>query len=90
VGVATAGNLHVVASASNFPFASDTHYPLQEFDVLEERLEMSDGLVEVPRGPGLGVRLDPREVERLANFEVRESVFYDDIQGEAPRVGQIL
>jgi L-Ala-D/L-Glu epimerase len=90
LGVATAGNLHVVASSANFPFASDTHYPLQEFDVLEERLEMSDGLVEVPRGPGLGVRLDAREVERLANFEVRESVFYDDIQGEAPRVGQIL
>ncbi len=90
LGVATAGNLHVVASSSNFPFASDTHYPLQEFDVLGERLEMSDGLVEVPRGPGLGVRLDPQEVERLANFDVRESVFYDDIQGEAPRVGQIL
>ena len=35
LGVATAANLHVVASSSNFPFASDTHYPLQEFDVLE-------------------------------------------------------
>ncbi len=90
LGVATAGNLHVVASSSNFPFASDTHYPLQEFDVLDERLEMSDGLVEVPRAPGLGVALDPTQVGRLANFDVRESVFYDDIQGEAPRVGQIL
>ena len=90
LGVATAGNLHVVASSSNFPFASDTHYPLQEFDVLSEPLEMSDGLVEVPRTPGLGVTLDPAEVERLSNFEVRESVFYDDIHGEAPRVGQIL
>ena len=90
LGVATAGNLHVVASSSNFPFASDTHYPLQQFDVLDQRLEMSDGLVEVPRAPGLGVQLDPQEVERLANFEVRESVFYDDIHGEAPRVGQIL
>jgi L-alanine-DL-glutamate epimerase-like enolase superfamily enzyme len=90
LGVATAGNLHVVAASANFPFASDTHYPLQEFDVLGERLEMSDGLVEVPRGPGLGVVLDAAEVERLANFEVRESVFYDDINGEAPRVGQIL
>ena len=29
-------------------------------------------------------------VERLANIQVRESVFYDDIEGEAPRVGQIL
>lgn len=90
LGVATAGNLHVVASSSNFPFASDTHYPLQQYDVLEERLEMTDGLVEVPRSPGLGVTLDPAEVERLSNFEVRESVFYDDIHGEAPRVGQIL
>ena len=90
LGVATIGNVHVVAASSNFPFASDTHYPLQEFDVLTEPLEMSDGLVEVPRTPGLGVELDPEAVDRLANYEVRESVFYDDIQGEAPRVGQIL
>ncbi len=90
LGVATAGNIHVVSSSSNFPFASDTHYPLQEFDVLAEPFEMTDGLVEVPRSPGLGVELDPEAVERLANFQVRESVFYDDIRGEAPRVGQIL
>jgi L-alanine-DL-glutamate epimerase-like enolase superfamily enzyme len=90
LGVATAANLHLVAASSNFPFASDTHYPLQAHDVLTEPLEMSDGLVEVPRAPGLGVRLDNDEVERLANFDVREAVFYDDIRGEAPRVGQIL
>jgi hypothetical protein len=51
---------------------------------------MADGLVEVPRSPGLGVELDPDSVQRLSNFQVRESVFYDDIHGEAPRVGQIL
>jgi L-alanine-DL-glutamate epimerase-like enolase superfamily enzyme len=90
LGVATAANVHVVASSSNYPFASDTHYPLQDFDVLVERLEMTDGLIEVPRSPGLGVELDPEAVERLSNFQVRESVFYDDIHGEAPRVGQIL
>jgi L-alanine-DL-glutamate epimerase-like enolase superfamily enzyme len=90
LGVATAGNVHVVAASSNYPFASDTHYPLQELDVLVDRLEMSDGLVEVPRSPGLGVELDPKAVQRLSNFQVRESVFYDDIHGEAPRVGQIL
>jgi hypothetical protein len=44
----------------------------------------------VPSGPGLGVELDDAAVERLANFQVRESVFYDEIDGEAPRVGQIL
>ena len=53
------GNVHVVASSSNYPFASDTHYPLQESDVLVEPFQMSDGLVEVPRSPGLGVELDP-------------------------------
>jgi L-alanine-DL-glutamate epimerase-like enolase superfamily enzyme len=90
LGVATAGNVHVVASSSNYPFASDTHYPLQEFDVLTQPFEMTDGLVEVPRSPGLGVELDPDSVQRLSNFQVRESVFYDDIHGEAPRVGQIL
>ena len=90
LGVATAGNVHVVASSSNYPFASDTHYPLQEHDILVEPFEMADGLVQVPRSPGLGVELDPEAVERLSNFQVRESVFYDEIHGEAPRVGQIL
>ncbi len=90
LGVATAGNVHVVASSSNYPFASDTHYPLQEHDILVEPFEMTDGLVEVPRSPGLGVELDPEAVQRLSNFQVRESVFYDEIHGEAPRVGQIL
>jgi L-alanine-DL-glutamate epimerase-like enolase superfamily enzyme len=90
LGVATAGNIHVAGASSNFPFASDTHYPLQELDVLVEPLEMADGLVAVPRSAGLGIELDPEAVQRLSNFQVRESVFYDDIHGEAPRVGQIL
>ena len=90
LGVATAANVHVVASSPNFVFASDTHYPLQADDILAERLDMEDGRVAVPRGEGLGVELDPEAVERLSQLQVRESVFYDDIHGEAPRVGQIL
>lgn len=90
LGVATAANAHVVAAAPNFVFASDTHYPLQTDDVLGERLDLEHGTLTVPRGPGLGVELDAGEVERLSQLQVRESVFYDDIHGEAPRVGQIL
>ena len=90
LGPATMANAHLVASSSNFPFASDTHYPLQEFDVLTEPVEMSNGFIEVSDAPGLGVEVDREAVNRLANIQVRESVFYDDIQGEAPRVGQIL
>jgi len=90
LGVATMANAHVVASSSNFPFASDTHYPLQELDVLTEPLEMAGGSIDVSAAPGLGVELDREAIDRLANIQVRESVFYDEIQGEAPRVGQIL
>jgi len=79
-----------VAAASNFVFASDTHYPLQTDDVLVERLDMEDGMLSVPRTPGLGIEVDADEVERLSQLQIRESVFYDDIHGEAPRVGQIL
>jgi len=90
LGVATAANAHLVAACPNFVFASDTHYPLQTDDVLVERLELDDGMLAVPRTVGLGVELDSDEVERLSQLQVRESVFYDDIHGEAPRVGQIL
>jgi L-alanine-DL-glutamate epimerase-like enolase superfamily enzyme len=90
LGPATVANAHLVAATRTFAFASDTHYPLQEEDVLVAPLDMSDGLLAVPRVPGLGVELDRAAMERLANNQVRESVFYDDIQGEAPRVGQIL
>ena len=90
LGVATMANAHLVAASTRFLFASDTHYPLQELDVLTEAVEMSNGSIELTDAPGLGVELDPEAVDRLANIQVRESVFYDDIQGEAPRVGQIL
>jgi len=36
------------------------------------------------------VALDPEQVATLAGLELRESVFYDDVHGEAPRIGQIL
>ncbi|HET6602544.1 MAG TPA: mandelate racemase/muconate lactonizing enzyme family protein [Gaiella sp.] len=90
LGPATIANAHLAAATSTFAFASDTHYPLQSEDVLMQPLDMSDGLLAVPRSPGLGVELDRVAMDRLANNQVRESVFYDDIQGEAPRVGQIL
>jgi L-alanine-DL-glutamate epimerase-like enolase superfamily enzyme len=90
LGVATAANVHVAASSPNFTIASDTHYPLQADDVLTDHLEMDAGSVTTPTAPGLGVELDADAVERLSQLRIRESVFYDDINAEAPRVGQIL
>jgi L-Ala-D/L-Glu epimerase len=90
LGVATTANVHLAAASSNFSFANDTHYPLQQSDVLAEPLEIADGKIGVPRDPGLGVTLDAVRVAELARLELRESPFYDDIKGDAPRVGQIL
>ena len=90
LGVATVANVQLAAASSNFPFANDTHYPLQRADVLAEPLEIADGKIGVPREPGLGVTLDAVRVAELARLELRESPFYDDIKGDAPRVGQIL
>jgi L-alanine-DL-glutamate epimerase-like enolase superfamily enzyme len=90
LGVATMANVHLAAASSNFPFANDTHYPLQRADVLAEPLEIADGKIGVPRDPGLGITLDTVRIAELARLELRESPFYDDIKGDAPRVGQIL
>jgi L-alanine-DL-glutamate epimerase-like enolase superfamily enzyme len=90
LGVATAANVHLAASSESFPFSIDTHYPLQLDDVLVDRLGVDRGTVDVPLGPGLGVELDPEALDRLSQLSLRESVFYDDIGGRAPRVGQIL
>ncbi len=90
LGVATTANAQLVAASSNFPFASDTHYPLQQDDVLTSPVEIEDGAITISHQPGLGVALDPERVARLASLELRESPFYDDIKGDAPRVGQIF
>jgi L-alanine-DL-glutamate epimerase-like enolase superfamily enzyme len=90
LGVATTANAHVAAASTAFPFANDTHYPLQLADVLVSSVAIDDGQIALSHDPGLGVRLDATSMATLAALELRESPFYDDIQGEAPSVGQIL
>ena len=90
LGVSTTANAHVAAASSSFTFASDTHYPLQLHDVLTEGVPIENGTIPVPHDPGLGVSLDPERVAQLASLELRESPFYDEIKGDAPRVGQIF
>jgi len=90
LGVATTANAHLAAASPHFAFANDTHYPLQQADVLAEAVEIEDGRIRVKHLPGLGVSLDEERMEALASLELRESPFYDDIQGDAPSVGRIF
>ncbi|HZV27277.1 MAG TPA: mandelate racemase/muconate lactonizing enzyme family protein [Acidothermaceae bacterium] len=90
LGVATIANVHLAGASTNFVFANDTHYPLQLNDVLVEPVRIEEGEVAIPRAPGLGVTLDADAIAKLAQLELRQSPFYDDIKGDAPGVGQIL
>jgi len=90
-GVATMAGAHVIMSSGNFPFSNDTHYMLQSGDVLMEPLEFQNGALKLSDKPGLGLELDMEKLEQMSRKDVRESVFFDNIEDESmPQVGQIL
>jgi glucarate dehydratase len=66
MGISLAAMTHVGATIPNLTYASDTHYPWQEDEVIEGgKLAIRDGCVALPSGPGLGVRLDRAALARL-------------------------
>ncbi len=66
LGISLAAMTHVGATIPNLAYAGDTHYPWQEDEViLGGKLRFQAGALAVPRGPGLGVRLDTRALATL-------------------------
>ncbi|MEU9784236.1 glucarate dehydratase family protein [Streptomyces phaeochromogenes] len=67
LGISLAAMTHVAAAIPNLDTSCDTHYPWNSADdvVVPGVLEVRDGAVEVPTGPGLGVELDHDALERL-------------------------
>jgi len=66
LGISLAAMTHVGATIPNLVYASDTHYPWQEDEVIEGgKLAIRDGCVDLLDGPGLGVRLDRAALARL-------------------------
>jgi glucarate dehydratase len=67
LGISLAAMTHVAAAIPNLDHSCDTHYPWNSADdiVLPGVLELRDGAVEVPTGPGLGVELDHDALDRL-------------------------
>jgi glucarate dehydratase len=59
LGIQLATMLHLAAVMPNLSFAGDAHYHELTDDVIEGgKFEYSAGLIKVPDGPGLGVKLD--------------------------------
>jgi glucarate dehydratase len=66
LGISLAAMTHVAAASPELSYACDTHYPWNRGDdiVCPGALEIVDGDIVVPTGPGLGVQLDEEALER--------------------------
>lgn len=64
LGLGLAAILQIVACTPAFGAANECCYYDLRDDILAERLEIVDGLIAVPEGPGLGVEVDRGKLER--------------------------
>ncbi|MCH2210850.1 MAG: hypothetical protein MK110_06080 [Fuerstiella sp.] len=67
---AMCAHMHAAFKTARLHFNNDTE--TWKADVVKERLEPVNGLLRVPEGPGLGVTLDPDELDRLKNLTLPE------------------
>lgn len=59
LGISLAAMVHLAAATPNLTYACDTHWPWKNEDVVEPgALEIVDGAVAVPTGPGLGIEIN--------------------------------
>jgi glucarate dehydratase len=80
-GVSLAAMLHAAAAMPELGHAADAHYHHMTDDVIVGgKMEYRHGALPVPTGPGLGVELDPDQVERYhrAYRELGPYVFTGD------------
>lgn len=72
LGIQLATMLHLGAVLPNLTFAADAHYHHLKDDVIEGGpLAYRNGAIAVPKGPGLGVRLDREKLAEYAELYKR-------------------
>jgi glucarate dehydratase len=78
---------HLAAATPNLIYASDSHYPWLEDDIIKGPMfEFVDGNLEVPTGPGLGVELDYDKLEKYAEaYRTRRPHARDDVSAMRER-----
>lgn len=66
LGISLIAMTHLAAAVPLLSYACDTHYPWQDEEIVQGgRLQFEGGSLRVPRGAGLGVRIDPEALQRL-------------------------
>ena len=88
LGISLAAMTHVAAAIPNLDHSCDTHYPWNSADdvIVPGVLEIRDGEVAVPTGPGLGVELDHDALERLHRLYVDSGMRSRDDTGYMRRI----
>ncbi|MYI93078.1 enolase [Candidatus Poribacteria bacterium] len=70
-GITTAYCMHLGSVLSQAELPAITCHELWESDLLETRLDVEDGMIQVPESPGLGVTIDE---EALRTYQVEKDV----------------
>lgn len=66
LGIGTAWQLHLAASAPNCRLPGDQAGPwLRASTIIQQNFDIQDGAVSVPQGPGIGVDVDFNELDRF-------------------------
>ncbi|MEU9244550.1 glucarate dehydratase family protein [Streptomyces sp. NPDC048385] len=88
LGISLAAMTHVAAAIPNLDHSCDTHYPWNSADdvIRPGVLELADGAVRVPTGPGLGVELDHEVLDRLHRLYLESGMRTRDDTGYMRRV----
>ncbi|MDX3128989.1 glucarate dehydratase family protein [Streptomyces europaeiscabiei] len=88
LGISLAAMTHVAAAIPNLDHSCDTHYPWNSADdvIVPGVLEIRDGEVAVPTGPGLGVELDHDALHRLHRLYVDSGMRSRDDTGYMRRI----
>ena len=63
MGIATAMGLHLAAAMPSLAYPSYLMGPSQQ--ITEQQIQVVDGRIAIPDGPGLGVTVDESELRRL-------------------------
>jgi glucarate dehydratase len=92
LGITTAATLHVLGGLHEPTLAHQTHLTILEHDLLTERFEFTDGCLDVPDGPGIGVEIDRDALQHYAEMHdnVGELSGYGHHNQESPIPSRLL
>lgn len=76
-GIELAAMLHTASTIPEMTFAGDAHYHYLTDDIITTGLmQYRDGCLEVPKGPGLGVELDPEKMDKYERYFEEKGDYY--------------